>query len=35
MKMMVGVYRRRRASAEGMKNIDCIQANIHGWQPAS
>jgi len=22
-----------RASAEGMKNIDCIQADIHGWQP--
>jgi len=22
-----------RASAEGMKNIECIQANIHGWKP--
>jgi len=22
-----------RASAEGMKNIECIQADIHGWRP--
>jgi ubiquinone/menaquinone biosynthesis C-methylase UbiE len=22
-----------RASAEGLKNIDCIQADIHGWKP--
>ena len=23
-----------RASAEGMKNIECIHANIHGWKPS-
>ena len=22
-----------RASAEGMKNIDCVEADIHGWKP--